>query len=372
MGKKVIFLSGLNGIRAIAACGVMFSHVNLALSKFGMGEFSLFGFTKDGKAKSWVLGEHGVTMFFVLSGFLITYLLLKEFEKTNRIDIRKFYIRRLLRIWPLYFLYLILCLFFLRDSLHLDYNIVYYSTFLANIPFVLKQSYTGMEHLWSISIEEQFYLFWPFLFLLFIRDRFLVKVFYFIAILSLLRIILWVAFPFSTIALFSLVNRFDCMAFGALGAYLVNGKYRLAEVVNQKVVQCIAWAILFSLILDKFHFINSILEIFIIETVILIIIIGQIGIANRVINLEKGIFSYLGKLSFGLYVYHPLVIIMAYRYLNFDFFGTIYLNVLAVFLFVIFTTIIISHLSYTYFEKWFLNLKHNFSVIESSNSKSNV
>jgi len=369
MANRVIFLPGLNGIRTIAALGVIFSHINLALEAFGFGAYSLFGFTKNGKAKSWVLGEHGVTMFFVLSGFLITYLLLKEFEKTNTIDIRKFYIRRILRIWPLYFLYLFLTLFFLRDEMTLDYNLTYYLTFLANVPFVMKQSYAGMDHLWSISIEEQFYLFWPFMFLLFVKGKFLSKVFYFIVLLSLLRVFIWAIVPFSTLALFSLVNRFDCMALGALGAYLVQSRYKIIEIVNLKWAQVVAWSILLLLILDKFHFINSILEVFVVEIVTIIIIIGQINVKNRLINLENRGFSYIGKLSFGLYVYHPLVIILAHKYLKFNVFESIYLDVIGVFLFVFFVTLLVAHISYFYFEKWFLNLKGKYSVVDSSNSK---
>jgi len=368
MANKVIFLSGLNGIRTIAAGGVLFSHINLALDKFGLGSYSLFGF-KNGRAKSWVLGEHGVTMFFVLSGFLITYLLLKEFKKTSTIDIRKFYLRRILRIWPLYFLYLLLTLLLLRDDITLNFNIGYYVAFLANIPFVIKQSYAGMEHLWSISIEEQFYLFWPFVFLIFVKGKFLIKTSCFIIALSLLRIVIWWVIPFSTLALFSVVNRFDCMVLGALGAYLVQGNYRVIEILNLKVIQIFVWGIVSLLILDKFHFVNSILEIFIVEGITLVIIIGQINVKNRIINLENTVFSYIGKLSFGLYVYHPLVIILAYKYLNFNLFESLYLNVVSVFVFVFFATLSVSHISYFYFERWFLNLKSRYSVVDSSNSK---
>jgi peptidoglycan/LPS O-acetylase OafA/YrhL len=369
MEKKPIFLSGLNGIRTIAACGVLFSHVNLTLGKFGLGTFSLFGFSKEGKANSWVLGEHGVTMFFVLSGFLITYLLLKELEKSNKIDIRKFYIRRILRIWPLYFFYLLITFILLRDSIHLDHNMLYYLTFLANIPFILKQGYPGMEHLWSISIEEQFYLFWPFMFLLFVKGRFLKKIVFFILLLSVFRIFIWSVSPFSILAFFSVVNRFDCMALGALGAYMVHRQHRIVSLINLKYIQYIAWIVLSLLVLNRFHFFNSIIEIFIVEAITLIIIIGQINVKNRIVNLENTLFSYIGKLSFGLYVYHPLIIILTHKYIAFNFFNSIYINVICVFLFVFVITLVVSHISYFYFESRFLNLKHKYSVVDSSNSK---
>src|SRR5689334_8705907 len=95
----VIYLKGLNGIRTIAAFGVLLAHLKLWASDL----------KNTINENPW--GPFGVTMFFALSGFLITYLLLKEKDQSNgKIAIRKFYVRRILRIWPLYFLYLFICL----------------------------------------------------------------------------------------------------------------------------------------------------------------------------------------------------------------------------------------------------------------------
>src|SRR5690606_24795997 len=99
IGKDRIYLPGLNGIRAIAAFAVVISHTNGRLGEFGLS-----------KLPYWDLAGFGVTIFFTLSGFLITYLLLKERAKTGTIKVRKFYVRRLLRIWPLYYFYLFLIL----------------------------------------------------------------------------------------------------------------------------------------------------------------------------------------------------------------------------------------------------------------------
>jgi peptidoglycan/LPS O-acetylase OafA/YrhL len=369
MGDKIIFLPGLNGIRAIAACGVLFSHINLALKKFGIYSISLFGFNKEGNPKSWVLGEHGVTMFFVLSGFLITYLLLKEFEKTKKIDIAKFYVRRILRIWPLYFLYILLIIAFFWNSLNLDFNLVYYLSFFANIPFVTGQSYIAMDHLWSISVEEQFYLFWPLLFLFLIQRKSFLSILTLIVIFSVFRIFIWYVSPLSTLALFSVVNRFDCMLFGGLGAYLLHKENRIINVLNMKIVQLACWFVLLLLIVNKFQFLNSIIEIFVVEFITLTIIIGQIKIRNKVVDLENKPLSYIGKLSFGLYVYHPLIITVFYKYLNFKYFDSAALNAGFIFMSVFCLSILVSHISYFYFEKRFLNVKLKYSVVTSSNSK---
>src|SRR6478735_4462608 len=94
-----IHLKGLNGIRAIAALAVVFSHLGLSQLDFGIP-------TKN----SIDLAGYGVSIFFSLSGFLITYLLLIEKERFGDIQIRQFYVRRILRIWPLYYFYLLITL----------------------------------------------------------------------------------------------------------------------------------------------------------------------------------------------------------------------------------------------------------------------
>lgn len=105
MKDKIIFLPGLNGLRAIAAIAVVISHITLIFSTFG-SDFKLFGSDDKGNPNAYLLASYGVTIFFVLSGFLITYLLILEKEK-KPINIKSFYIRRILRIWPLYYFYLV-------------------------------------------------------------------------------------------------------------------------------------------------------------------------------------------------------------------------------------------------------------------------
>src|SRR5271155_5691395 len=101
--KQAVYFSGLNGLRAIAALSVVFSHTTTSLNQFGLNPF-IYGKFPDGTTKTTLLAAFGVTIFFALSGFLITYLLLEE-KKTKEINIKNFYIRRILRIWPLYYLY---------------------------------------------------------------------------------------------------------------------------------------------------------------------------------------------------------------------------------------------------------------------------
>jgi len=129
----------------------------------------------------------GVPIFFVLSGFLISYLMLKEYKEQGSFNLNNFYMRRVLRIWPLYFIVLIIgfVLFpMLRTYLlHIPYvenaNPLLYILFLSNFD-QLKQGVlpfgVGLGPTWSVSVEEQFYLFWPLLLLLFSKKKFIIPV----------------------------------------------------------------------------------------------------------------------------------------------------------------------------------------------------
>ena len=270
MSSKSIYLKGLNGIRAIAAIGVLLSHTNLALKHFNVTNYSLFGFNSNGLQLSYILGRHGVTMFFVLSGFLITFLLLKELDKTKKIDIKSFYVRRVLRIWPLYFLYFGLCLLFLyifKDDIPPGTTLLYYIFFLANIPFIGGFANHLFAHLWSIAVEEQFYLFWPHLFRF--KEKLIKIIVSLIIIQGLIRVILWGLYPHSFIAILSSVNRFDCMMIGGLGAILLYRNSNFIGLINNKIIQILSWLIIFSMVFNFFKVYTSVVGFWIVSAVTL-------------------------------------------------------------------------------------------------------
>ena len=203
MEKQKIYFPNLNGLRFIAAFLVIIHHIEQIKSIFNVENYwetvPFIG----------IIGKLGVILFFVLSGFLITYLLLLEQEKGG-IIIRKFYIRRILRIWPVYYLYLFISLlfvYFIYNQVDL-YSTLFYVFFAANIPFVFGFSLQFVDHFWSIGVEEQFYLFWPWL-VKKIKKRLLLTVSVIILFLIFTRLFLWWKFPFSDSAIFSIVNRFD-------------------------------------------------------------------------------------------------------------------------------------------------------------------
>ncbi|MDA3186969.1 acyltransferase [Pseudomonas aeruginosa] len=150
-------IKGLDGLRAISVLFVIMSHAEA---------WQALGIT-SGAVRSALSAQTGVNIFFVLSGFLITYLLIKEKEATGKIDIIAFIKRRALRIFPLYYL----SIFFLMYMSHTgkanipNCSFVYALTYTINF-YPKECAYSAMSHFWSLSVEEHFYIFWPIIFCL--------------------------------------------------------------------------------------------------------------------------------------------------------------------------------------------------------------
>lgn len=359
-----VYLPGLNGIRAIAALSVAFSHINNRLDYYLLPKSELLD-----------LANFGVTIFFTLSGFLITYLLLIELEKTGTIDIKKFYMRRILRIWPLYFVYLLIVIL-LNGIDSLQWPILFYIFILPN----LRNSFAGITnitvgshnltymvgHYWSLGVEEQFYAFWPWIIR---RTKNLLRFLVLFPIAYLvLKVVLKVAHAPYTVLTFFHYTRFGCLAIGALGAYLYYKKMPQVQWAYKKGLEAFAWIMLLVVAFNKFH-IASVIDHEIISVVTLIIIINQISNPNKLINLENKFFDYLGKISFGLYVYNPLVIyLMAYVINPLGIENDIVKQII-IYALVVAAIILVSHVSYHYFEKRFLKIKYNYTTIKSAASK---
>ena len=149
-------LSGLDGLRAIAVMAVLFYHADFLWAKGGF---------------------LGVEVFFVISGYLITSLLLVEWLRTDKIDLKAFWLRRARRLLPAVFLMLgvvaVGSILFLRDSLYrLGGDVLAASVYVTNWFLIIREdSYFEafgrpplLQHLWSLSVEEQFYVLWPIIF----------------------------------------------------------------------------------------------------------------------------------------------------------------------------------------------------------------
>lgn len=144
-------IPALDGVRALAVLSVILWHLGVRFAA----------------------GIHGVMAFFVLSGFLITWLLLAENEQTGTVSLRKFYIRRALRIFPAFYVfwivYVVLAAMVLHRTEWPSYisSLLYVSNYYAALT---APAHVAMAHTWSLAVEEQFYLIWPFLFLHFRSD----------------------------------------------------------------------------------------------------------------------------------------------------------------------------------------------------------
>jgi peptidoglycan/LPS O-acetylase OafA/YrhL len=146
------FFGSLDGLRAISVIAVIWHH------------------TRGTLAVDWPLieaGHHGVTLFFAISGFLITSLLLRERQRSGKIDLKAFYIRRSLRIFPLYYaviaMYVLLVLVMERNSQvgrEFFNNLPFFLTYTSNW-FVPLEGRVIFYFAWSLAAEEQFYLVWP-------------------------------------------------------------------------------------------------------------------------------------------------------------------------------------------------------------------
>jgi peptidoglycan/LPS O-acetylase OafA/YrhL len=150
-------IPSLDGLRGISIWAVILAH---ASNHFQAEVLQVHLFHSG----VWIIAYFGVTVFFVISGFLITSLLIKEYDRSSRIDLRHFYRRRAVRILPASLVYIGVVLALGSGSWTQS---AYALTFTTS--YFFRQAYTPLQQLWSLSVEEQFYLLWPLIFLLGVR-----------------------------------------------------------------------------------------------------------------------------------------------------------------------------------------------------------
>jgi peptidoglycan/LPS O-acetylase OafA/YrhL len=355
-----IVLPNLNGLRFFAALSVIIYHV--------------YGIT--------VLNGHfGVVLFFTLSGFLITHLLLAEIDQTKTIDVAKFYLRRVLRIWPLYFLILFLagvifyCWYTAEDLQNYYHSLPYYIFFLPNLLFVLTGGVPLIAILWSIGSEEQFYLFWPLLMLNVSRNYLLYALIAIVLAFTLTPHVLDYlnAHKFNnnnTIKVIAnLMQRmcFNAMATGAIMAVLFKKGSGLMKYFFHPVVQIGALIGVLGLWLShtEFRYFND--EIY---SILFVIVIANMALnKNNLVSLKHRVLEYLGKISYGLYVYHQVVAFLVFRFVWWLIPAATPGQPILKGIIVTLATIAVAGLSYEYFEKPFLRIKdRKYSVVHSGSN----
>lgn len=369
MDNKKVFFSGLNELRALAAFSVILSHIELFKQRDGIG--SLY----DSSYLAYFIeriGKNGVYLFFVLSGFLITYLLLVEKDKNNKISFKNFYLRRIFRIWPLYYLILLISFilipflvshfsifqltpyYFSRISNPANYDtrsIILYLLFLPNLALFIRKAVVGSTQLWSVGVEEQFYLVWPFLISKFRKKLFLVF------LLIICSFVFFNLVNIKYISSFVKIVPFEFMAIGGIGGYLFHFKRKKIENIFSSPYlygTIICLIVIAALIpMTKIYLQNIGLGF-----LFLVLILSTIQESNS-LAFRSRFFSFLGKISYGLYMYHPFIMFLVFPFANklFNPQSDVVAYNLFVYFFVCLLTIGISYISYKYFESKFIRIK---------------
>lgn len=371
--KKHIYFENLDGLRFLCFLSVFLFH-SFHTENFDLLNNSNYQFVKKDLFSN---GNIGVNFFFVLSGFLITYLLIEEKKLNSQINLQHFWLRRILRIWPLFYF----SVFFgfiifpwikqlFEQTSTETANPLYYLTFINNFDFINKglpdASILGV--LWSVAIEEQFYLIWPIIIYIFPLKK------------------LWI--PFSLIIIISLLFRsfndsyllhehhtLSCigdMVVGAFGAWLIiiseKFKKEMHNLSKTKIALLYAIFLCIFFFRDELLFSNyyiRIFERFFIAIIILLIIIEQSFSHNSFFKMSsfKRI-TKLGTITYGLYCLHFIGILIAITLtkklsINTHLWQVLFLDTSIA----LGMTILISKISYKYFETPFLKLKNKFAYI---------
>ncbi len=293
---KLGYRPGLDGLRAVAVFAVIGFHYY----RWPTG------------------GASGVELFFVLSGFLITSLLLEEWRERSRISLPRFYLRRALRLLPALWFLLAVWAILAAHAGHFQWTpLVYGLTYTTNLATIIQGHYPGLSHLWSLGNEEQFYLLWPLLLLVMLKRRWqslrLVTV---AATLALAEIVVRDALghPFSLSFL-----RFDAMLIGCIAGILfaspLHGKLRAfccappvaaagAAMLTYLLLRPPVWAIAVG-----GHRIQPENLAFSLSAVITIVWVveGCPGFRPAIWALASRPVAYLGRTSYAIYLWHPVV-----------------------------------------------------------------
>lgn len=377
-------LPNLDSIRFLGAMVILILHAEDIKFKTGQESIPLLRHFYSG-------GDLVVSVFFVLSGFLITYLLLKEKQATHTINIKYFYTRRMLRIWPLYYLILLLGFFLLPLCDHFlsvpyfselqsqtGYKLISSALFLLPaFLFTTSHLSLGLGPLWSVMVEEVFYLFWP---LLIKKSKNYLRLFIWVIVTVLLvRLITLLVIFFAHKHSESSQNetylylqrmvidyRYSCMAIGAIGAYLVVfDQIKALRFIYRKDVQWATILITAILLVLKVHIPFFYHEFY--SVLFCITLVNMATNPHTVLNLKSKWMAYIGKMSYGIYIFNPITRIFCLEFTKYIFgkqvtgwqMETIFFSLCIV------STIGVAALSYKFFEIPFLKLKKRYTVVVS-------
>ena len=307
-------------------------------------------------------GEEAVYMFFSLSGFLIIRQLYIEKSTSNSINLQRFFRRRVLRIFPLY--YLVLSFGFIYYRLILPYfgfdfqnnydliqGVFLSYTFFPNI-FALYSPGGIIEVLWSIGIEEQFYLL-------------IAPLIFFLPLKMIVRFLLFFTMLYFILYFTELTNflkNYNMLFFyfsfsGMCSILLLNNQIKIQKF---RALFVVIFVIYFTTSTVKNNLNSTFYHLF---SMLLFGLLICVLVEKPIKILENKLLNHLGKISYGVYMYHAIMMqIVGFLFLKFEFhlkISSLYSIILFNLLVFVFT-IITAHLSFKYFESYFLNLKKNY------------
>ena len=381
MHKGKTFFPNLDGLRFVAFFAVFIQHsFNIWLSYHTKLFRSHFG----GSIAMHLLhlGGNGVSCFFVLSGFLITYLLVQEKQRHHKISLPGFYMRRILRIWPLYYLLVVLEFAVFNNIYpllgwkpsHLNFFAVISFLTNFNINHLLALHRLGGTVLgatWSVCVEEQFYLIWPLLFFIFSNK----KIKYAIAAI----VVLCYAYRFSI--RYDETNLYGS-TFSVCGDLAIGGLLGYYTYYSRKFRQTIASmsrALIYILYIAGFIWLYVEAQIPVYPGLHVFLRLGNclffaFVIAEQNFALHsfykfenyKAI-SKWGMYTYGLYMLHPIAVelvrtVSRLMFPNFNQYTLIATIMLGIVILVI--SMIASYFSYKFFESRFLKFKDRFSTLK--------
>lgn len=380
MLRKPVFFPNLDGLRFFAFFLVYLQHGFGAAFRIDENQKGALTLVRNAV---FVSGWAGVSFFFVLSGFLITYLILYEIKLKGNLDVLAFYTRRVLRIWPLYYLVILfdfvgypLLKSLFGFSSHIEAGtLLYYLFFLGNfdvIRLVRGDVHAPMSSniTWSVAIEEQFYLCWPLIFVL-LPPRAYKYVFSVIILVSGL-------FRFhnlqdGAVLYFHSLSVISDMAVGGLTAYVAINSDKFKELfvgLSRPLilsVYCLGFSVL---IFREYIFVGPVpatLDRLVCSLFFAFVVTEQNYSERSPFKIKRlRLISKLGIYTYGLYLIHPIAITL----LTGDpegtppFKGSITAGV-AVGVAGLALTVMLSYLSYERVEKKFLGLKQRFSYVLS-------
>lgn len=369
--------AGLDGLRFISITFVVLHHLFTFKTNFGFINYDY--------PVLWLIGFYGIQFFFMGSGFLITYLLFTEFTAYGKLNLKQFFIRRILRIWPGYYLLIVLALVL---ALHSDFfhipgttdaylsgnykksNLFYFS-FLPHLQPFFYPTGPYVHHTYTIGIEEQFYIVWGILFY-FLRGR---MVYFFIALLLIAPVLngfhAWInAEPLrmqempvlkkiSSALTYLHYSRFSTFAIGSLFGYAYFYQKPWIAAFKNRWLQVLVYAILvlciatnFSMPLFEYEFISLLMA---------CVMLMATFKTESIFNYSAKWISYLGKISYGIYLFHIFAIVFACKLVQL--FTPVESHLGITFLLCLITmvlSIVFGSVSYHCFEVYFLKLKNRF------------